>query len=113
MKKFVWFIFLLLMAFSFCGLAGTVFAGIVPGSVQMIVQTAAGPNLIDSDIVNHSFSYAKANVMDDCFILKQHLGTSDNQTTIKNIKESRIVLADNTLALENGTVLKCPIYRRF
>ena len=112
MKKFVWFIFLLLMVFSFCGLAGTVFAGIVPGSGQVIEQAVASPSLTNNDIMEYSTSATMLNVLDDEYLtLRQSSGTFDQQKIIKNTKGNTTIKADGTIASEIGTVLKGPFLR--
>ena len=111
MKKFVLLIFLFLMCFLFM-IPGASFAGIVPGVGQTIEQTAASSNLTNSGIImNYFCNDAKSDITGSYLISRHNPGMTDNQATLKNIKESRIVLADNTPTLENGTVLKCPFSR--
>ena len=108
MKKFVLLIFLFLMCFLFM-IPGATFAGIVPGAGQTIEQATASSNLTNSGIIMNYFYYnAKSDMVDSYLILRQNPGMTDNQTTLKNIKERLAVKADGTIAPETGTVLKGP-----
>ena len=111
MKRFISFIFLILLCFIFLG-AGVSFAGIVPVVGQKIEQAGASPSLTDNEIVKNSASATMLTVLDNRYLtLSQPSGMLDRQTTIKNSK-GNTMKADSTITPEIGTVLKCPIYRQ-
>ena len=88
MKRFISFIFLILLCFIFLGF-GVSFAAIGSGIGQTIEQAGASPSLTDNDIMKYSASATTLTVLDDELILKQSSGTFDRQTTIKNIKGNK------------------------
>ena len=107
MKRFISFIFLILLCFIFLGF-GVSFAGIVSGIGQKIEQAAASPSL--TEIETECFNAAMLTVPDNRYLtLKKPSGMLDRQTTIKNKKGNTSIKADGTIAPEIGTVLKGPI----
>ena len=113
MKRFISFIFLILLCFIFLGF-GVSFAAIGSGIGQKIEQAGASPSLTDNDIMEYSASATMLSVLDDCcLILNQPSRMFGRQTTIKNIKRNTSIKADSIIAANIGTVLKCPIYRHF
>lgn len=109
MKRFISFIFLILLCFIFLGF-GVSFAAIESGIGQKIEQAGASLNL--TEIETECFNATILTVLDNRYLtLRQSSGTFDKLTTIKNIrpKPYSTIKADGTIAPEIGTVLKGPI----
>lgn len=112
MKRFISFIFLILLCFIFQGF-GVSFAAIGSGIGQTIEQAGASPSLTDNDIMEYSASATTLSVLGNRYLtLSQPSRMFDRQTIVKNYRTKYPrAKADGTIAPEIGTVLKCPFSR--